>query len=145
MVGLALVFCTPPARPVPASPAPCSHDCPSCILCMLVTQSHPALCDPMDCRPPGFFVHGILRQEYLDSWSGLPFPSPEDLPNPGIEPWSPASRAYSLLFELQGSPWILGWAKSSFGISVPSYGRKNGLSGQPNTYPMAQLFVDCFY
>ena len=85
------------------------------------------------------------RQEYLDSWSGLPFPSPEDLPNPGIEPWSPASRAYSLLFELQGSPWILGWAKSSFGISVSSYGRKNGLSGQPNTYPMAQLFVDCFY
>ena len=27
------------------------------------------------------------RQEY---WSGLPFPSPENLPNPGIEPWSPA-------------------------------------------------------
>ena len=31
------------------------------------------------------------RQEYLDSWSGLPFPSPEDLPNPGIEPLSPVS------------------------------------------------------
>ena len=30
---------------------------------------------------------GFPRQEYL---SGLPFPSPEDLPNPGIEPWSPA-------------------------------------------------------
>ena len=29
------------------------------------------------------------RQEY---WSGLPFPSPEDLPDPGIEPWSPASQ-----------------------------------------------------
>ena len=41
------------------------------------------------------------RQEY---WSGLPFPSPEELPNPGIEPWSPASKADSLLFELQGSP-----------------------------------------
>ena len=27
------------------------------------------------------------RQQY---WSGLPFPSPEDLPKPGIEPWSPA-------------------------------------------------------
>ena len=30
---------------------------------------------------------GFSRQEY---WSGLPFPSPGDLPNPGIEPWSPA-------------------------------------------------------
>ena len=30
---------------------------------------------------------GLSRQEY---WSGLPFPSPEDLPNPGIEPGSPA-------------------------------------------------------
>ena len=29
---------------------------------------------------------GLSRQEY---WSGLPFPSPEDLPNPGIEPGSP--------------------------------------------------------
>ena len=36
---------------------------------------------------PGFSVHGILQQEY---WSGLPFPSPGDLPNPGIEPLSPA-------------------------------------------------------
>ena len=33
---------------------------------------------------------GFSRQEY---WSGLPFPSPENLPNPGIEPWSPALQA----------------------------------------------------
>src|SRR5574340_513396 len=39
------------------------------------------------------------RQEY---WSGLPFPSPEDLPDPGIEPRSPALQADSLLTELQG-------------------------------------------
>ena len=31
---------------------------------------------------------GFLSQEY---WSGLPFPSPEDLPDPGTEPMSPAS------------------------------------------------------
>ena len=43
---------------------------------------------------------GFSRQEY---WSGLPLPSPEELPNPGIEPWSPASQADSLPFELQGS------------------------------------------
>ena len=36
------------------------------------------------------------RQEY---WSGLPFPSPEDLPDPGMEPRSPALWPDSLLFE----------------------------------------------
>ena len=40
------------------------------------------------------------RQEH---WSGLPFTSPEELPNPGIEPWSHASQADSLPFELQES------------------------------------------
>ena len=45
----------------------------------------------------------FTRQEYR---SGLPFPSPEDLPNLGIELWSPALQAYSLPFELQGSPVI---------------------------------------
>ena len=44
---------------------------------------------------------GFSRQEY---WSGLPFPSQEDLPNPGIEPWSPALQENSLPFELQGRP-----------------------------------------
>ena len=39
------------------------------------------------------------RQGY---WSGLPFPSPGDIPNPGIEPGSPALQADSLLTELQG-------------------------------------------
>ena len=41
---------------------------------------------------------GFSRQEY---WSGLLFPSPEDLPNTRIEPWFPALRADSLLFELK--------------------------------------------
>ena len=36
---------------------------------------------------------GFPRQEY---WSGLPFPSPGDLPDPGIEPGSPALQADSL-------------------------------------------------
>ena len=37
------------------------------------------------------------RQEY---WNGLPFPSPEVLPDPGTEPWSPALQAASLPLEL---------------------------------------------
>jgi len=52
-----------------------------------VTQSCPTLCDPMDCSLPGSSVHGFSRQQY---WSGLPFPSPGDLLNPGIKPRSPA-------------------------------------------------------
>ena len=43
-------------------------------------------CKPMDCSLPGTSVHGV-SQEY---WSGLPFPSPGDLPDPGIKPLSPA-------------------------------------------------------
>ena len=41
----------------------------------------------MDCSPPGSSVHGISRQEY---WNGLPFHPLRDLPDPGIEPLSPA-------------------------------------------------------
>ena len=42
---------------------------------------------------------GFSRQEY---WSGLPLPSPEDLPDPGIEPGSPALQVDALLSELKG-------------------------------------------
>ena len=50
-----------------------------------VAQSCPTLCDPMDCSLPGSYVHGIFQAIY---WSGLPFPSAGDLPNPGTEPGS---------------------------------------------------------
>ena len=66
-----------------------------------VAQSCPTLCDPMDCSPPGSLVHGIFRQEYC---SGLPFPVPGDLPNPGTEPGSPALQADALPSETQGKP-----------------------------------------
>ena len=48
------------------------------------------------------------RQEY---WSGLTFPSPWDLPHPGIEPMSPALQAASLLSESLG-PRGVKWAES---------------------------------
>ena len=47
---------------------------------------------------------GFSRQEY---WSGLPFPSPEDLPNPGIKPGSPALQTDVLLSEPPGKPMKL--------------------------------------
>ena len=56
------------------------------------------------------------RQEY---WSGLPFPSPGDLPNPGIEPRSPALRADALPSE-PGSPKEGSFMLSSFMLSSRS-------------------------
>ena len=46
---------------------------------------------------------GFSRQEYC---SGLPFPSPGDLPNPGMEPGSPALQADALPSEPPGKPVI---------------------------------------
>ena len=57
-------------------------------------------CDPMDCSPPDSSVHGILQAGIL---SGFPFPSPGDLPNPGIEPRSPALQVDDLLAEPEGN------------------------------------------
>ena len=47
---------------------------------------------------------GFSRQEY---WSGLPFPSPGDLPDAGIEPGSPALQVNSLPIELPGKPHLI--------------------------------------
>ena len=44
------------------------------------------------------------KQEY---WSGLPFSSPGDLPNPGIKPWSPTLQADALLSKPPGKPIFL--------------------------------------
>ena len=44
---------------------------------MLLPQSCPTLCDPMDCSPSGSSVHGILQARILER-GGLSFPSPEE-------------------------------------------------------------------
>ena len=49
--------------------------------------SYPTLCDPLDCTRQALLSMVFSQQEY---WSGLPRPSPGDLPSPGIEPMSPA-------------------------------------------------------
>ena len=56
------------------------HVCICVHCCCLVARLCPIFCDPMDCSLPVSSVH----------WNGLPFPSPGPLPNPGIEPVSPA-------------------------------------------------------
>ena len=61
-----------------------------------VPQSCPTPCDPMD-----YTVHGILQARILQQ---IAFPSPGDLPNPGIKLRSPALQADSLPAEPQGKP-----------------------------------------
>ena len=62
--------------------------------CFLVAKSCPTLATPWTVArqvPPSM---GFSRQEY---WNGLPFPIPGDLPDPAIEPGSPALQANSLV------------------------------------------------
>ena len=60
----------------------------------------PTLCHPMDCNQPGSSVNGILLARILE-WVAIPFS--RDLPDPGIEPRSPALQADSLLSEPPGN------------------------------------------
>ena len=57
----------------------------------------------MDSSLPGSSVHGILQARVL---GGLSFPSPGDLPDPGIEPKSPALQADALPSEPPGKPQV---------------------------------------
>ena len=73
---------------------------------------------------------GFSRQEY---WSGLPFPSP-DLPNPGIEPRSPALAGGFFTTEPPGNP----------NYSLPDYKLPKDINSlfTPRTPPNAQYTVD---
>ena len=84
---------------------------------LLVASVIPTLWDPMDCSPPGSSVHGILWQE---CWGGLPFPSSEALPDPGIKPWSPPLQADSLL--ILNVSEIKIWISFFFAISKSCFG-----------------------
>ena len=59
---------------------------------------------------------GFSRREH---WSGLPFPSPGDLPDPGIEPRSPALQADALTSEPPGKP-----GEYMVGIKILAEGRE---------------------
>ena len=55
-------------------------------VCVLVTQSFPTLCNPMDCSPPGFSFHGILQARILES---VVMPSPRG--SPRLTDWTQVS------------------------------------------------------
>ena len=72
---------------------------------VVVAKSCSTLVTPwtVACQAP--LSKGFFRQEYF---SGLPFPSPGDLPDSGIEPMSPALQTDSLPTKLRGKPMTLG-------------------------------------
>ena len=59
------------------------------------------LCNPMDCSLPGFSVH-----RFFQARSRLPFPLPGDLPNPGIQPESPALAGGFFTSKPPGKPFL---------------------------------------
>ena len=61
------------------------------------------LCDPMDCSPPGFYVHGILQARVLE-WVAMPS-SRGNLPDPGIKPRSLTSTALAGRFFTTSATW----------------------------------------
>ena len=68
---------------------------------------------------------GFSRQEY---WSGLPFPSPGDLPNPGIKPRSPALQADALTSQPPGKPfWVRGKLLAFYWYNLTKCKRKCSL------------------
>ena len=85
-----------------------------------VAQSCLTLGDPMDCSLPGSSVHGIFQARVR---SGLPFPSPGDLPNPGIGPGSPAVQADALPPKPQFNSWLgkICWRKESLPTSTRAF------------------------
>ena len=92
-------------------------------------------CDPHGLYRPAFLSIRFSRQEY---WSGLPFPSPGDLPNPRIEPGSPALQADSLPTELPGKPvklfshvqlFVIPWMKPTRHVHPWNFlGKSTGVS-----------------
>ena len=71
-----------------------------------VTQSCPTLCDPITVAHHAPLPTEFSRQEY---WSGLPFPSPGNLPDPGIKPTSlvlPVLADRFFTTEPPGRPYI---------------------------------------
>ena len=87
-------------------------------------QSCPSLCDPMDCSPPGFLLHGMLQARVLQ-WVAMPSSS-QDLRDPGIEPAPLTSPALAgMLFIIRATweaptNWHLPWAHAVYLYKVQS-------------------------
>ena len=90
---------------------------------------------------------GFSRQEY---WSGLPFPSPGDLPSPGTEPGSPASYSDALPSELPGKSSIIWWWYSviiSWKTTIQHHNQNNDIGGAKTLQklPSSQVSSCCTF
>ena len=90
------------------------------------------LCTIAHQAPPSM---GFSRQEH---WRGLPFPSPGDLPNPGIEPRSLAWQAEALLYEPPGNTHLTLGITDATGVNLDKLGRWWG-TGRPGVLPSTGL------
>ena len=97
------------------------------LMCMsLVAQSCPTLCNPMYCSPPYLCLWNFPGK---NTGSGLPFPSPGDLPYPEIEPRSPTLQADALPSELPGKPHVLWKSLINIAYSATETLKENGKEG----------------
>ena len=90
-------------------------------------QSCPTLCDPMDSSLPGSAVHGIFQARILE-WAAISFS--RDLPNPGIEPESPALQTDALPSE-PASAFLACLYEPAFTSSLPGYLSPESLGREP--------------
>ena len=106
------------------------------------SASHSVMSDSYD--PMDYTVHGILQAEF---WSGEPFPSPGDLPNPEIEPRSPALQVDSLLAEPWGKPKNTGVGSLSLlqRISPTEESTEGLLHCRRILYQLSYIFIKGYY
>ena len=104
---------------------------------VLVAQSCPTLCDPMDCSLPGSSVHGIFQARML------PFPSPGDLSDSGIKPRSLSHISHRFFTVWTTVVWCLTliWGKFSVIIILNNSFATFSLSGIPIC--VYSLFCSC--
>ena len=121
---------------------------------VLIAQLCPTLCNPMDCSPPGSSAHGILQAPLLMGfsrqgyWSGFPFSSPGDLPDPGTElraPASPKLQADSLPSEPPGKPQTPKLTWKIWTWSTCPYHPKAFLSSEAHSFIHEAHFLDIFW
>ena len=89
--------------------------------CFLLLLFSPRSCQTLlqSLELPGTSVYGISRQQH---WRGLPFPSPGNLPDPGVEPESPALAGRFFTTEPPGKPPCV------LHVSIPAFQCEKGWS-----------------
>ena len=97
---LKIPACAPQLKPVCVCVCVCVFVC-VCVCVCVFTQSCLTLCDPQTVAHQAPLPIEFSRQEF---WSGLPFPSPGDLPNPRIKPESLMSPSLAGRFFTTGPP-----------------------------------------